>query len=560
VVHFLVFHIMNAPNFIAQDRHGGYIFRRKIPAELRQYFHNKREIRRSLRTHHRGTAIQLARSLAAQTDILFGELLQMARKKNDYHKKAERKAVELAIEQAKLHNQLVLSRDNESDFLGMLREWDLEHVTETLETELAGIEYKAELLAGHEDREWRRRLAEEAERETGLKPGTLSAPVHAGMVAAGGPASSAPKISTILPGFKAFKRGGKSDIQENTFDEYEMAISDFVFIVGDLQVDAITFANACYFRDTSQKLPKHRNKKAVFIDKTCEELLALNTPESMNLSATTIDGRLGFLKTIFDWLVRSNQVSVNPFAGVSLSHEKKSYPLLTTADLATIFSSELYTDSSYSRRLTTTAAHWWFPLFSLWSGARPGELVQLRIDNIRSIGGVLTAEVVEDEETGQSTKTQAAQRTFPIHPKLLELGFEEYLDRIRQSGYVRVFESIPLGKRKAGEVVSKWYNERYRDKGGYLPASFKEERKVLYCFRCTYITEALNARVPLRDLQQMVGHEKSMVGYERTLGATKHYDRGQPMQVLRSEIEKITFPELDLPHLKKDGWQKLQRL
>lgn len=172
---------MNAPNFVAQDRHGGYIFRRKIPAELRQYFHNKREIRRSLRSYHRSTAIQLARNLAARTDFLFGELAHMARKKNDYHKKAERKAVGLAIEQAKLHNQLVLSRNNESDFLEMLREWDLEHVTETLEAELAGIEYKAEILAGHEDREWRRKLAEEAERENGLKPGTLSAPVHAGI-------------------------------------------------------------------------------------------------------------------------------------------------------------------------------------------------------------------------------------------------------------------------------------------------------------------------------------------------------------------------------------------
>lgn len=535
---------MPAPTFLLRDRHGGYLFRRLIPLHLREHLGHRREIRRSLRTHHRPTAVLRARALAVHFDLLFAKLTAMAKK--DYQ--SEIQQLQQKVERAKkLHREITAEGD--PDFT-LLAEINVELEEEEALPLIEDAKFKANQIAAYETEQRRQLLLREAEIENGLPLGSLSGSSTALTAPKTNPVSEAPKLSSIFGDFKVFKLGGKS-IRETTFDEYQTALDDLIFVCGDVPVDEITFEHACTFRETCQRLPKHRNKIEGLKGKTCSELLALNTPRSRNLSARTVSDRLGYLQTIYDWLVARRIVENNPFSEVSLAYEKNPYPLLTATDLQDIFNSPLYTDSAYSRLKTTSAAYWWFPLLSLWSGARPSELAQLRTNDVKEIEGILAAEVVDDEETEQRAKTEAGQRIFPIHPILIDLGFEEYLQRVRKAGLTRIFESIPLGTRKAGETVGKWYNERYR--ATHLPARFKDERKALYCFRCTYITEALNAGIPLRDLQQMVGHEKSI------MGATKHYDRGQKLGALRDEIEKITFPKLDLSHL-KGGWAHLLKL
>ncbi|HEY3698330.1 MAG TPA: DUF6538 domain-containing protein, partial [Spongiibacteraceae bacterium] len=70
---------MNAPNFLAKDRHGGFLFRRVIPLTIRHHFPQGREIRKSLKTYHRGIALRRARWLAAQTDHLFALTMKNSR-------------------------------------------------------------------------------------------------------------------------------------------------------------------------------------------------------------------------------------------------------------------------------------------------------------------------------------------------------------------------------------------------------------------------------------------------------------------------------------------------
>lgn len=365
------------------------------------------------------------------------------------------------------------------------------------------------------------------------------------------PAKPTPRLSQIIDEFIAFKRSGKKKFGMGAVEGYQSAVTDLIFVVGDLPVDEVTFDLACAFREAEQKLPKHRNKNAIYRDKTSAELIALNLPRSLCISARTTSERLGALRGIYAWMTASGRADRNPFDGVSCEYDENPIPQFTPKDLNEIFSSPLYVDSSYSRSKFVTAAHWWLPLLSLWSGARPSELVQLRLDDVHKIDGILTAEVVDDEETGQRGKTKAARRIFPIHPALLELGLEDYITRLRRSGADRVLDSVKLGVRKPGSEAGKWFNERYRE--SHLPAHMKTEGKVLYSFRCTYITEALNSGVELRNLQQMVGHEKTQ------LKATKSYDRGQTIQALRHSINLINFSELNLSCI-THKWDQMKRL
>jgi len=338
------------------------------------------------------------------------------------------------------------------------------------------------------------------------------------------------------------------NIKEKSLTEYRTAVRDLTYIIGDIEASRVNYDKACEFRDTLKKIPKHRNKIKAYRDKNKEELLALNVPPRECISGSTIDEKLTTLKSFFNWLKAKEVVERNPFDEVTITYESESYPPYTHKDLEAIFNSPLYMDSPYSRLATTTASHWWLPLVALYSGARVSELIQMRLEDVKTIEGFLTATVKEDKEHDQEVKTKAGKRTFPIHPQLLELGFKQYIDQLSKAQQERVFPGFQLGTRTKGEYASKWYG-RYKEK---LPPSFKAEGKVLHSFRHTFITNALNSRTDLRHLQQMVGHEK---GYSELMGATKIYDHGDTTQALFESIKKLDFNGLDLNHL-TNGWKK----
>ena len=358
-----------------------------------------------------------------------------------------------------------------------------------------------------------------------------------------------PRLSELLEQFLKSRTSSKN-IRAATLNEYRTAVADLIFVIGDRPVHQYTFDDAELFRDSMQTIPLHRNKKPAYIGKAFNELKALSIPSEECIGGRTIADRLGYLKTYFNWLVSKGTVDRNPFADVSITYEENHWPDYKDTDLRTIFSSALYVESKYARQKTTRAAHWWLPLLCLYAGARPSELVQMRLQDIAENDGILCATVI-DEGEGMSAKTNAARRTFPIHPVLLKLGFEDYVTACRTAGYTRVLEGIKLGGRKAADNASKWWNERYRAR--HLPGDFKPSRKVLYSFRCTYVTKALNSGVDLRHLQQMVGHEKEH------MGATKFYDRGATIPQLRNAIDKIEFEAVDWERL-AGGWQRFKQL
>jgi len=186
-------------------------------------------------------------------------------------------------------------------------------------------------------------------------------------------------------------------------------------------------------------------------------------------------------------------------------------------------------------------------LFALFTGARPTELIQAELSDVQTQDGVLCLSITDDGGDSKQVKTNAARRVVPIHPALLSVGFEEYLEALRVQRAPRVFSGIPVGKRKGGDAVCKWYNERYR--ANHLPG-FKEQNKVLYSFRHTHITKALNAEIELRALQQWVGHEP------KQMGATRHYDKGMRAPEQLEAISRVHWDVRALREMPK-GWREM---
>ena len=73
---------MKLPSYLHVSRHHVFVFRRRVPNDLRAHF-NSDELRCSLRTKSKQDAVRVARAMALKTDLVFEELRAMGKKTKD---------------------------------------------------------------------------------------------------------------------------------------------------------------------------------------------------------------------------------------------------------------------------------------------------------------------------------------------------------------------------------------------------------------------------------------------------------------------------------------------
>lgn len=384
---------------------------------------------------------------------------------------------------------------------------------------------------------------------------------HAGLVQAASVVSSGPKLSEVVEDFIKAKRAAGGQFSDSTAIGYRDVVNQAIFVLGDVCVDTLKYKDGEYFRDTSLRLPSNRNKKREYRGKSREQLLAMTIPAENLLTATTVRGQLGYLKRIFDWLKKRDVVRSQPF-DVELKAVKKTGSPFTPPDLKKIFDSPLYRgDKPYSNKRGERAKWWLLPL-ALFTGARLGELVQLTTDDIEEIDGILILHIREDAEIGRTVKTAAGVRKVPIHPKLIELGFVEYLvmrkkGQPERNGRVMLLPNLPktTGQNKrAGAKVSDWFS-RYRDNYLRLEPIESEARnkgKSFHSFRHTAVTEALNQEMDSRHLKFVIGHSE---GDAAKNSVTDDYDHGAwDARDYYKSICLLEYAGLNLGHL-KNHWR-----
>lgn len=111
----------------------------------------------------------------------------------------------------------------------------------------------------------------------------------------------------------------------------------------------------------------------------------------------------------------------------------------------------------------------WLPHIGLFTGARVNEICQLnpQVDVFHDPESGswclwITKETEADERITKSVKTKEA-RKVPIHAKLIELGFLNYVKRLKSSGAKLLFPAWnPINRRASGNA-EKWFRQFLRD-------------------------------------------------------------------------------------------------
>jgi integrase len=144
-------------------------------------------------------------------------------------------------------------------------------------------------------------------------------------------------------------------------------------------------------------------------------------------SAQTVrDTWVSAAHTVYEWAKSERLIPKNPFADVSVTVPRKTRnresKTFTANEAQTILRAAVAVDEKAS---AFAAAKRWVPWLCAYSGARVGEMTQLRGQDIEQRGDVWVMRITPEAGT---TKNREA-RTVPLHEHLIEQGFLDYVQR-----------------------------------------------------------------------------------------------------------------------------------
>ncbi|MGD9660182.1 MAG: DUF3258 domain-containing protein [Porticoccaceae bacterium] len=308
----------------------------------------------------------------------------------------------------------------------------------------------------------------------------------------------------------------KADLSESMQKEYNRYFTTLVEIMGDLPISTITRRKLKEALQTYQDLPVRNRGK--YKGRPVDELLSMEIPEDELVADKTVDQVRKMLQGIFVYAIEEELLTVSPARDMKLNLSgARTYAKYEDHEVVKILESCFSEQQEWKR---------WIPWLAAYTGARRGELVQLRKQDVKFDQTSQRHYLLITDQAG-SVKTENAIRQVPIHENLIQAGF---LDFVENSGS-SLFPDLNV------ETVTKWFSEKRKNLGIDYRDDYGK-RKVLHSFRHTFVSKARAANNPDLHVQQVVGHEKT------SAGVTDRYTHAIPLKDLLKVVDSISYNPL----------------
>jgi integrase len=416
---------------------------------------------------------------------------------------------------------------------------------------MAMLKARAELWAEVRQRaetNWRPEQPQPAERSAAVK---VSGPTVARKVGV-----------TLSEGGKAFiPHVARTDrFKPKRQRDYEVGIRTFIEWVGsDLDLAEVTSEQAGGFMNALSFYPANGSKRPGYrnLDFRGRVERATEVGEESLLSPVTIMGKyLTPMRRMFEWYRQSGHSStipVNPFEGIKPSKPRWKVPEakrrpFTDKEVASWLSQPLFTGSRATSQiglyqsgdLRVSDWRYWLPIISLLTGARPSELLQLTLADIKEAEGVAYFSI-RDLGEDQSIKSRK-WRQVPIHSRLIELGLPVVMGARQRRSETRLFDIERGAGGYLSDKPSKFFNRMIPKIAD--PNPDKQGALVLYSTRHSFISKLRSAGIRQDESMQLVGHEEGEFH-------EVHANYGDHSLVrLREAVNKVTYDLVDWAALK----------
>lgn len=254
-----------------------------------------------------------------------------------------------------------------------------------------------------------------------------------------------------------------------------------------------------------------------------------NTPKTARDRLTALKSLLKYAADKLEWIPK------HPWRGLDIKAPttNKRRPW-TDAELRALFATPLHTRYALpDAPLAGRDAAYWVPLLGAYTGARLGELCQLRTVDVQAVEGIPVLVLTDDGE-GQKIKSEAGKRTVPIHSELLRLGFLGYVEAIRATGADSLWPSMRMRAGKPSDYFGRWFRVHRKAQG------LKEAKPDFHCFRHTVRPLMRRAGFSEETQDKVTGHKaRGSVG-------TVVYGHWT-LKEIQAAVEAIQYPALALP-------------
>ena len=270
--------------------------------------------------------------------------------------------------------------------------------------------------------------------------------------------------------------------------KYKMYFDRFIQIVGDLPVEALSIETARAYRDERERL---------------------------KLKSETVQKEIKFIKAVLNKGMRELGINIrNPFDGVRanrLGKDSVKRETLNTEGLKEVIAVCKEKGDDLALILLLIA----------FTGSRLGEIIGLRLQDIRLTGKVPSMHI---REYGQRTlKTSNSARELPLHPLVLPLLKLQYKAVTKQKKKV-LFPRYADGKSMpSSDTASATLNKR-------LKSMITEKHITNHCFRHTLEDRMRNADVPKDRRDEFLGHSKQDTG--------DNYGEGRALEFKKRDLLK----------------------
>lgn len=384
-------------------------------------------------------------------------------------------------------------------------------------------------------------LLRAGERDKGNYAGVPADPVVTRPAA---PAEVAKPGERLMDLFERYAKENPKAISQATLTQARRDIGTFIELVGaDFPVSKLDKKAVREWKGLLQSYPVKATEMSIFRGMGFKEIIDANgrleQPKAV-IGAKTVNRYMAAFGAFCNWLAAHDYISANPFTDMYLSVDKTKTNVrpFTDEERKVLFASPLFTGCKNEVKWHLPGNYfirdhrYWLPHVMMYSGARPGEIAQLLVDDVRQMHGVWVMHFTDEGDEEKSLKTKGSFRVVPVHSKLVEMGFIEHIESQRKAGERRVFPEAERNER--GHIASK-FEKKF---GTYLTKlGLKNGRGIsLYSFRHGFSDAMRRAGLMDDEFGFLMGHSK--------FSMTARYGQ-MPQGTLQKRvvlIEALTYP------------------
>jgi len=364
-----------------------------------------------------------------------------------------------------------------------------------------------------------------------------------------------------------------SKMNSKTVGEFDRALRFLIECCGDKPPADYTATDADLFEKMVQKLPLHHKAFrdpaiAPTINKRTnrQEYTMLAAPKMVELNATLqlpiIDSRtqnkhMDRVRRFFNWCIkrhymgRDNFFAERTFESTESTTKVERVPF-SEEDVARIFAPETFL-------VACNEPHkFWGPLLAQFTGGRRNEIGQLYVADVIQDAGRWGIGI-DAIYPNQRVKNKYSKRSIPLHSKVIELGFIQYVADVKQHGFDRLFPTLPYSKENGyGDTLADTFHRYLRSKRQPKPGAKKatkraaphvgidDPKKVFHSFRYRFCNRLYQSSDDAK-VKEMSGHERPGV-FSQVYAGKLDFDKKVEI------IERLSCPPLEIPPYKPGQW------